>query len=153
MNQQPTTRQALRELFQAVEADLTMFNIPRTARVLESLATAKAALAQPEPLVEIRKKSTPCGECHLQPGERCDICGARDTQPEPQGEMLNGLTEAQTSATASVAGLGSEPLTDEALLSLARDAGLTLTSTPNRLYTVRGQTAQLLNFARAARKA
>lgn len=25
---------------------------------------------------EIRRKATPCGECHLQPGERCDICGA-----------------------------------------------------------------------------
>jgi hypothetical protein len=22
-------------------------------------------------------KRTPCGECHLQPGERCDICGAQ----------------------------------------------------------------------------
>lgn len=21
---------------------------------------------------------TPCGECHLRPGERCDICGARE---------------------------------------------------------------------------
>lgn len=21
---------------------------------------------------------TPCGECHLKPGERCDICGARE---------------------------------------------------------------------------
>ena len=21
--------------------------------------------------------ASPCGECHLQPGERCDICGAR----------------------------------------------------------------------------
>jgi hypothetical protein len=23
-----------------------------------------------------RQKTTPCGECHLQPGERCDVCGA-----------------------------------------------------------------------------
>ena len=23
---------------------------------------------------------TPCGECHLRPGERCDICGARESQ-------------------------------------------------------------------------
>lgn len=21
----------------------------------------------------------PCGECHLQPGERCDVCGARQS--------------------------------------------------------------------------
>lgn len=24
----------------------------------------------------IRPQKTPCGECHLTPGERCDICGA-----------------------------------------------------------------------------
>lgn len=24
----------------------------------------------------LRMPRTPCGECHLQPGERCDICGA-----------------------------------------------------------------------------
>lgn len=33
-----------------------------------------------EPLVHIPKDSRagkpPCGECHLQPGETCDICGA-----------------------------------------------------------------------------
>ena len=23
-----------------------------------------------------RQQKTPCGECHLQPGARCDICGA-----------------------------------------------------------------------------
>lgn len=23
-----------------------------------------------------RQQETPCGECHLQPGARCDICGA-----------------------------------------------------------------------------
>lgn len=28
------------------------------------------------PLVDIGRRETPCGECHLQPGERCDICGA-----------------------------------------------------------------------------
>lgn len=24
----------------------------------------------------IMKRTTPCGECHLQPGERCNVCGA-----------------------------------------------------------------------------
>jgi len=24
----------------------------------------------------IRQQTTPCGECHIQPGDRCDICGA-----------------------------------------------------------------------------
>ena len=33
-----------------------------------------------ELLVEIGRRATPCGECHLQPGERCDICGARDVR-------------------------------------------------------------------------
>ncbi len=29
-----------------------------------------------EALGAIRQQTTPCGECHLQPGERCDACGA-----------------------------------------------------------------------------
>ncbi len=29
-----------------------------------------------KPLVEIGRRSTPCGECHLMNGERCDVCGA-----------------------------------------------------------------------------
>ena len=29
-----------------------------------------------EALATIRQQKTPCGECHLQPGERCDVCGA-----------------------------------------------------------------------------
>lgn len=33
-----------------------------------------------EPLVQIGRRTEPCGECHLQPGERCDICGARDVR-------------------------------------------------------------------------
>ena len=27
-----------------------------------------------------REGKTPCGECHLQPGERRDVCGARAAQ-------------------------------------------------------------------------
>lgn len=33
--------------------------------------------AERKELVPIRPQSTPCGECHLQAGEKCDICGAR----------------------------------------------------------------------------
>ncbi len=29
-----------------------------------------------EALGAIRQQTTPCGECHLRPGERCDVCGA-----------------------------------------------------------------------------
>lgn len=25
-----------------------------------------------------RQQDKPCGECHLQPGERCDVCGAEE---------------------------------------------------------------------------
>jgi hypothetical protein len=35
-----------------------------------------------EPLGEIRRQITPCGECHLQPGERCDICGALQSKEQ-----------------------------------------------------------------------
>jgi hypothetical protein len=38
--------------------------------------TLAALMLKPKPLVEIGRCTTPCGECHLQPGERCDICGA-----------------------------------------------------------------------------
>lgn len=27
-----------------------------------------------------KAKEFPCGECHLQPGEQCDVCGARAAQ-------------------------------------------------------------------------
>ena len=26
--------------------------------------------------IPIRQQKTPCGECHLKPGEKCDVCGA-----------------------------------------------------------------------------
>lgn len=39
---------------------------------------------QREPLVPIRRRDgrAPCGECHLQSGEVCDICGAIQLLPE-----------------------------------------------------------------------
>lgn len=43
---------------------------------------AHAALFLPaipvrEPLAKIDKRVSPCGECIIQPDERCDVCGAR----------------------------------------------------------------------------
>ena len=29
-----------------------------------------------EVIAKLRAALPPCGECHLQPGERCDVCGA-----------------------------------------------------------------------------
>jgi hypothetical protein len=44
-------------------------------------AAAPSPQAQAQPLIPIsptaREGKPPCGECHLQPGERCDICGAQ----------------------------------------------------------------------------
>lgn len=39
------------------------------------------------PLVPIRRRDgePPCGECHLQPGEVCDVCGAQ-AEPPPAPE-------------------------------------------------------------------
>jgi hypothetical protein len=46
-----------------------------------ALAAAPSPQAQAQPLIPIsptaREGKPPCGECHLQPGERCDICGAQ----------------------------------------------------------------------------
>lgn len=47
------------------------------ARVSEFLAAIPIKIP---PLLQISRRSTPCGECHLQPGERCDICGAEQQQ-------------------------------------------------------------------------
>ena len=33
-------------------------------------------LDEAEQRVKRRSVKAPCGECHLQPGERCDVCGA-----------------------------------------------------------------------------
>ena len=43
----------------------------------EQAATLRA-LAAPAPFPKPRRQDgrPPCGECHLQPGEICDICGA-----------------------------------------------------------------------------
>ncbi len=43
-------------------------------RIDELSASPAAAKEFPKPSSRIGKD--PCGECHLQPGERCDICGA-----------------------------------------------------------------------------
>jgi hypothetical protein len=47
------------------------------------------ATPQPESLVPIncnRQSERPCPECHIQPGETCDICGAAEPAPAPADE-------------------------------------------------------------------
>lgn len=48
-----------------------------------AIKTASAALGYTaDPFPSPKRQSKPCGECHLQDGERCDICGAlQRTQP------------------------------------------------------------------------
>lgn len=41
------------------------------------------------PIAPARNPKHPCGECHLQPGETCDICGARRNDNEIP-ERANG---------------------------------------------------------------
>ena len=45
-------------------------------REVERYKALAAAMPVRKPLVEISRRVTPCGECHLQPSERCDVCGA-----------------------------------------------------------------------------
>lgn len=54
--------------------------------IMREIARAALRQEQPKPLVEIGRRTTPCGECHLQPGECCDICGARDVSAQPAGK-------------------------------------------------------------------
>lgn len=40
----------------------------------------RAAILAATPMID----KTPCGECHLKPGETCDVCGA--TEPQESGD-------------------------------------------------------------------
>jgi hypothetical protein len=46
----------------------------------EASDAARAAQGDFKTAIKPRQQATPCGECHLQPGERCDVCGARAAQ-------------------------------------------------------------------------
>lgn len=48
-------------------------------REAELLQRLKDAIPLRKPLCRIGERKEPCGECHLQPGERCDVCGARQS--------------------------------------------------------------------------
>lgn len=56
-------------------------------REAERLKPFLDAIPVMEKLTTIGQRKEPCGECHLQPGERCDVCGARAASPNP-GEKL-----------------------------------------------------------------
>ena len=45
-----------------------------TGKVRASAAALGLTIAEWEH--KFGTRATPCGECHLQPGERCDVCGA-----------------------------------------------------------------------------
>ncbi len=55
-----------------MEAQCLMNNCRNLAPDHEAMC-AKHRLPQPQR----NDGGEPCGECHLQPGERCDICGAK----------------------------------------------------------------------------
>lgn len=42
-----------------------------------------------------RDGKEPCGECHLQPGETCDICGARQAPLVPSADHARLLAEVE----------------------------------------------------------
>lgn len=64
---------ALRDMLQILLDDRTRLEYEATM-VLTAMTDAGARMRNA--LGEIRQQKTPCGECHLQPGERCDVCGA-----------------------------------------------------------------------------
>lgn len=65
----------VRELERAIRAEGYDIMIDPECNITLEMSDDKKALCKHPP-------STPCGECHLQKGERCDICGAADaTQP------------------------------------------------------------------------
>lgn len=64
--------EALREVLIGIrDRDFKLSDAKRRAR------RALTRVEEPKPV---------CGECHLQPGERCDVCGATDPRPKPAEE-------------------------------------------------------------------
>lgn len=70
---------ALQEIMQAYEnVDISHVDFRVRAAHLASVAIAKVSPSSEEfPQPQRRDGKEPCGECHLKPGETCDICGAR----------------------------------------------------------------------------
>lgn len=57
-------------------------NVPRSVELIE-LGDHILGKVDPDTLdaaIDAAMQKKPCGECHLQPGERCDICGAMQEQ-------------------------------------------------------------------------
>jgi hypothetical protein len=54
-----------------------------------------------DPLVEIVRKpgKEPCGECHIRPGETCDICGAKAAAEQSPASPAGGLISLSAGAT------------------------------------------------------
>lgn len=57
---------------------------PRRSPVSAPVSDERVALPQPD-----RNNTKPCGECHLQPGERCDICKAVGVKPIERDERID----------------------------------------------------------------
>lgn len=71
-------RRALEQTYLALIGYLPAHRNDVTGAAIEA---ARAALGYTEePFPSPKRQSKPCGECHLQDGERCDICGAKATQ-------------------------------------------------------------------------
>lgn len=75
------------------------FSVEQLLFEIDSAALA-GSVVEPggKPLFEIARKEgeEPCGECHLQPGETCDICGAAAPAPPaatPSGHTLEEWRE------------------------------------------------------------
>lgn len=87
MNTQEPSAERVEALTRALDA-LIDADPDRAERLIESqlarLALRKRhaanraadAAAQAQQFPQPRQQSKPCPECHLQPGERCDVCGA-----------------------------------------------------------------------------
>ena len=75
----PHGRKSWSLLFSAFEdvrwVDVSAFAAP-VLRTDAAIDAARAAQGEFKADIKPRQQSTPCGECHLPPGERCDVCGA-----------------------------------------------------------------------------
>ena len=58
-------------------------------RYIDAAARFQDRRAEPFPQPKRKDGGEPCGECHIRPGETCDICGASNQPPAPNSRGQN----------------------------------------------------------------
>jgi hypothetical protein len=63
---------------QDIPLHFTGYRLTDAAREMFAAQEAPATREEPFPRPQRKDGGEPCAECHLKPGETCDICGAQE---------------------------------------------------------------------------